>query len=146
MRTIFKIFFLLFAFVSTAQVDTIIHQNHQLQFTTTNKKSLYLVDKKEVTKSEYEKAKKQNNNITDCKPCWLRTFDKKGDLLYEGDFYQDCCIGKYILRYSNGNLKLKGQCKPDKTACFTKQGEWIYYKINGDIEKTEIYKEGELVK
>jgi antitoxin component YwqK of YwqJK toxin-antitoxin module len=83
--------------------------------------------------------------------------DKDGQLFYEGDFYQDCCIGTYIKRYSNGKIKVKGQYKiPPKeliengnlyeNGYCRVHGEWIYYNINGEIEKREIYEDGKLVK
>ncbi len=99
--------------------------------------------------------KPASTNIADCNPCWLKMYDQKGQLLYEGDFLTDCCIGTYIERYPNGTLKVKGQYKiPPKEILgedifnlgyCRRNGEWIYFKINGDIEKKEIYKDGEIV-
>jgi antitoxin component YwqK of YwqJK toxin-antitoxin module len=61
-----------------------------------------------------------------------------------------------LTRYPNGKIKVKGQYKvPPKdilgknmydSGYCRQTGEWKYYKENGDLEKTEVYKDGELIK
>ncbi|HWY10964.1 MAG TPA: hypothetical protein VN026_06555 [Bacteroidia bacterium] len=142
-------------FKISGQVDTLNYEPHETEVACDGKgkKCKYFVDKKPATKSEYDKAQAQSDNLNSCKPCWLKYKDKSGQLVYEGDFYTDCCIGFYVERYSSGKLKLKGQYKtpvakiPDYNAgdC-RRHGSWTYYKLNGDVEKTEVYKDGELIK
>lgn len=154
MKSTLITFFFLLTLRLTSQVDTLtVVQDHTiLEFKCTGSKCKYFVDKRLVTRAEYEKHKNEPSVAT-CKPCYLRQMNNKGNLMYEGDFYTDCCIGIYIKRFANGKIKVKGQyripatkipdfnkgdCRPD--------GEWKYYKENGDIEKIETYKNGELVK
>ncbi len=156
MKYISIVFFLLAARLS-AQVDTlVVTQDHfSSKKVCKGSKCKYWVDNRRVSKEEFDKHLNEPN-IGTCKPCYLIQLDKKKNQMFEGDFYTDCCIGVYILRYSNGKIKVKGQynvptkdllekdifklgyCRPD--------GEWTYYKENGDIEKKETYKNGELVK
>lgn len=112
------------------------------------KKCTYWVDGKSSTKANYDNVSSQQDKISLCKPCWLRYKDK-GQLIYEGDFYEDCCIGAYIERYSNGRIKVKGQYKTPATKIpnynagdCRRLGEWTYYKVNGEMEKKEVYKDG----
>jgi antitoxin component YwqK of YwqJK toxin-antitoxin module len=156
-RQIHILLLIVFATIQAfSQVDTLIYappsgSTFQEICNDKGKKCTYWVDGKPTTKANYDNNNTQRNKISLCKPCWLKYKDK-GQLVYEGDFYEDCCIGTYIERYSNGNLKVKGQYKtpatkiPDynKGDC-RRHGSWTYYKLNGDIEKQEVYKDGVLI-
>ena len=154
-----KLLFAIVTFIITmsvfaqTKVDTLIFQPHDTEFDCSGKKCKYFVDKKPATKTQYENAQTQSHNIGNCKPCWLKYIDTSEELVYEGDFYTDCCIGIYIERYSDGKLKVKGQFKKPITLIpnyssgdCRKHGNWIYYKSNGEIEKKEEYKDGVLIK
>ena len=157
MRTIFKIFFLLITLSMTAQVDTmtVVSDHTTIEKKCSGSKCKYWVDNKLVSPKEYNKHLNEPSMAT-CKPCYLKQKDSNGNILYEGDFYTDCCIGTYIKRYSNGKIKIKGQYKLPPKDILDKniydlgycrqEGEWKYYKENGEIEKIETYKGGELVK
>ncbi len=157
MKIIFKLFFLLSSINLIAQIDTItlIHDHTLLKKKCKGNDCKYWLEKQRVSQAVYEKHLNEPT-ISICKPCYLKQEDEKNNLIYEGDFYEDCCIGNYIERYQNGEIKLKGQYKvPTKDILgqniynmgFCKRdGEWKYYKKNGEIEKIEIYKDGELVK
>lgn len=140
-----------------AQVDTVIYapKGYSIEKTCNNrgKRCTYKVDDRKVTKAEYGVLSAEQEKVENCKPCWFIYKDSLGKLIYEGDFYQDCCIGTYIERYDNGELKVKGQYKtplnkkPDYSQgdC-RRDGSWTYYKENGDIDKKELYINGELIK
>lgn len=72
---------------------------------------------------------------------------KKAETHFQG-FHQGFCSqnpnyfirnGLYQEWHENGALKTKGNWKNNK-----KKGQWTYWSANGDIEKTEVYKNGEL--
>jgi antitoxin component YwqK of YwqJK toxin-antitoxin module len=49
--------------------------------------------------------------------------------------------GPYFFYYESGKLKISGSYKDDK-----KDKEWKYYDEQGNLIKTEVYKNGELVR
>ncbi len=119
-------------------------------------KCKYWVDNIRVSEVEYN-SNISKASIEKCKPCYLKLNNEKKTLFYEGDFYTDCCIGKYIEKYSSGKTKIQGQYKippvedVKKENLYNmgycrKEGEWKYFKENGDVEKIEIYKNGDIVK
>ena len=134
------------AIQSLAQIDTIYNQLRNLEILHRGNKEVYLIDKKVVTKEVYEKALQLDTSIMNCKPCWLRHLNQNNQVIWEGNFMQDLCIGTFMERYGNGKIKVKGQFKDGKGGHFAKSGNWIYYKITGDIQKTEVYEEGVLIK
>ena len=145
-----------------SQVDTVIchaYKTHTAGMYAARKGYKYLVDDKPATKAQYDEAvaavqaNAEIEKTMNCTPCYLKYIDLSGQLVHEGDFYTDCCIGIYIQRYSNGKLRIKGHYKTPKTKTpdynsgdCRKDGEWIYYTPNGAIEKTEIYKNDILIK
>lgn len=150
---------LLFLFSATsliAQVDTltVAHDHNLLEKKCDGAKCKYFVDNRQVNKAEYEKHINEPS-IATCTPCYLKQLDDKGDILFEGDFYTDCCIGTYIERYSNGTIKIQGHYKVPtqeisgnelyNSRFCRRDGEWNYYKENGNLEKTEVYQDGVVV-
>jgi antitoxin component YwqK of YwqJK toxin-antitoxin module len=142
--------FLLTTAISWAQMDTLTFEPHSVGMKGEGKKCQYYVDGKLSTKEKYLKVTNDTSkSVERCKPCWLRVNDKDGKLNYEGNYWTDCCIGAYIQYYNTGQIKTKGQYKtPGKGQNPTckQEGLWLYYKGNGNIEKTETYKDGQLVK
>ncbi|HEV7231115.1 MAG TPA: hypothetical protein VGO45_07300 [Bacteroidia bacterium] len=106
-----------------------------------------------MSQSEYEKEKASELGIFKCTPCWFISKEHSGEVIYEGEFNTDCCIGVYIERYRNGAVKVKGQYKTPKSGIpdyyagdCRKDGQWTYYTIKGGVSKVEIYKDGKLIK
>ncbi len=121
----------------------------------TVKKCKYWVGKKRVTKEVYEEHSKYLTPIERCHPCYLIS-KVENRIIFEGEFYKDCSIGKYIERYGNGKIKVKGQYKEPSNKnyetlqstgkCNLKTGEWFYYNEKGELQKTVIYKDNVEVK
>jgi antitoxin component YwqK of YwqJK toxin-antitoxin module len=109
----------------------------------------------ETGKRSYEQYKMLWDNIEICTPCYLKSYDVKNILVSEGEQYQDCTVGIWKEYYPNGRLKIRGQYKRNNTEdwkalykrnlCEQKDGEWIYYHVNGGIIKREMYKDNVLV-
>jgi antitoxin component YwqK of YwqJK toxin-antitoxin module len=159
-RQIQILLFICFAsFYAFSQVDSVTVQwtAHSFQDICDGKgkKCSYLLDGKIVSKTEYDKERAEHDKFGNCKPCWLRWKDQSGKLVYEGDFLTDCCIGAYISYYDDGKIKIKGHYKIPPKEILDKDiydmgycradGEWIYYKTNGDIEKKVMYKDGKII-
>lgn len=147
-----------------AQVDTVNYLALNLCkndfFVKRDKVVLYKVNGKEVSKAEYEKiaAKVEagKKDFDNCKPCWLRYYDENNKLVREGLSYQDCGVGKVKEYFPDGKLKCKGSYKVndtgnwdnlfDKGYCSVKDGIWFFYNEQGEIIKTEKYRDGVLMK
>ena len=114
-----------------------------------NGKSRYELEGKVVNKKTYNKYHKTWKNMETCKPCILKTFDIKGNLLNTATYYTDCLVGQWIEYYPNGRIKILGHYKENDTGnwedlsnrgyCQRKEGFWFYYDENGNITKTEKY-------
>lgn len=156
-RLIYILLFICFlTFKISGQTDTLTYEppsgsTFKKTCNSKGKKCKYWVDGKLTSKANFDNVSSQQDKISLCKPCWLR-YKNKGQLIYEGDFYKDCCIGTYIERYNNGKIKVKGQYKipPTKIPNYNagdcrRHGEWTYYKVSGDIEKKEVYKDGVII-
>jgi hypothetical protein len=80
---------------------------------------------------------------------WLKLFDIKENLIFEGLCYSDCIVGPFKSYYLNGNIRLEGSYNgylldPIKGYIFLncenqKKGEWIEYNKDGSVLKKEIY-------
>ena len=89
---------------------------------------------KKLTKSEYYDFNLGRENLSDCRPCWLKTFDIfTGRLIFEGPQYTDARIGEFLVYYENGKLKEKGRYSFDNSG--KKVGVWTYFKQNGKIRE-----------
>src|SRR5688572_7142365 len=82
---------------------------------TKKKKTKYTVEDKKSNKINYDKAVEQSMTISDCKPCWLRYYDKDGNLLQEGLSYSDCALGKRTEYYQSGKIKVIRYFKTNDT-------------------------------
>jgi len=136
-------------------LDTLKTYSVRLESSFSNGVQVYKVNGVETGKHSYEQFKKQQNNIKICTPCYLMSYNEKNILISEGEQYQDCIVGVWKEYYPNGRVKVQGQCKRNNTAdwkslwdrllCSRKEGEWIYYNLNGGILKREMYNDNELV-
>jgi hypothetical protein len=89
---------------------------------------------KKLTKKEYYNFNLGRQNLSNCRPCWLKTFDIfTGELIYEGPQYTDARIGEFLVYYDNGKLKAKGRYSLDNSN--KKVGVWKYFKKNGKIKE-----------
>jgi len=169
MRIILTIVLMIVSTFSFAQVDTINYRPHNttktettvkttktkngkvLKSKTKKKRTKYTVDDNESNQNKYDQANQESNTIDDCKPCWLRYYDKDGKLLQEGLSYSDCALGKRIEYYPSGKIKVIRYYKTNDTnywtnfPCSVAEGTWIYYNEDGTIEKTETYVDGKQI-
>jgi antitoxin component YwqK of YwqJK toxin-antitoxin module len=121
----------------------------------TNGVTVYKMNDKEVTKSNYDKYHNTWKNMETCKPCILETYDINNKLLKKGIQYTDCPVGFWIEYFPNGKVKLiahykenengdwnnawdRGFCRPD--------GAFTYFNDRGQKLYTEYWREGQFIK
>ncbi len=78
---------------------------------------------------------------------WMKLYDTKERLIYEGLKYSDCTVGPFICYYPNGKVKMKGQYAGYsysekngyelKKCSGTKSGVWEYYDEKGMLTEKE---------
>lgn len=86
----------------------------------------------------------------------VKTYDDNETLLSVGMQYKWCQAGVYTGYYPDGKIKVTGQYKTNTTGkpgkptssafCGIKEGIWTSYSQTGEVTKTELYKNGVLVK
>ncbi len=76
-------------------------------------------------------------------PCIVKNYYRNGQQRMEFYYIDEWLTveGEYKEWYENGKLKSTGFYKDNE-----KDGIWKYYKKNGDLEKTEIYDNGKLIR
>ncbi len=121
----------------------------------TDGKTTYKLNDKEVSKSTYDKYHDTWKNMETCKPCILVTYDINDKLLYKGIQYTDCPVGFWIEYFPNGKVKLigyykentsgnwdsawdRGFCRPD--------GTFTYFNDKGEELYSEYWKDGQFLK
>lgn len=116
----------------------------------------YEVNGKEVNKSTYRKYEKTWENMDNCCPCILKSYDENDILISEAVSCTDCYVGYFKEFYSNGQVKISGRYKENPTDnwddiwnrgyCSVPDGQWIYYNEKGAILYSEYWKDGEFIK
>jgi antitoxin component YwqK of YwqJK toxin-antitoxin module len=120
-----------------------------------NGKTTYKVNGVRVKKQEYDKYHDPLADIGNCKPCYVKTYSKSNELLYEGDQYTDCPVGYWKEYYSAGKVKLEGHYKSDSTGvwdernsgmwCAIKHGKWTYYNRSSGVDSVVNYIDGKRI-
>ncbi|MBI1227444.1 MAG: hypothetical protein GC192_19590 [Bacteroidetes bacterium] len=115
----------------------------------------YEVDGVKVKKDVYQKYKDGFDNMEDCCPCILKTYDKDEVLLKEAVQCSDCVVGYLKEFYPNGKVKILGHYKENTTGdwfnifyrgyCYVQDGDWFYYDEYGNIVKIETWRNGEFI-
>ena len=87
---------------------------------------------------------------------WERNYDNQNHLLFEGLKYNTCFIGAFTNYWDNGKVKTKGQYVTNKTQdwsnlqsrglCSVQDSIWTNYNEAGQLIKTVVYKNGEIIK
>lgn len=123
---------------------------------TTNGKGTYEVNGKKVSKSTYDKYKSTWKNMETCCPCILESFDENDNLIRKSVSCTDCGVGWFKTYYKNGNVKLSGTYKEnprgdwkdiwDRGYCSVPNGQWTYFKENGDTLYSEFWDNGVFIK
>lgn len=113
---------------------------------------IYFVNDKEVPAKVYYKYEKGLQNMADCCPCLLQSYDEYDTLISEAVSCTDCGVGRFKEFHRNGKVKLSGQFKENPTGnwdgiwdrgyCNVKDGEWNYYNEQGILLYSEYWKEG----
>lgn len=137
------------------KLDTLKYYDISLSHSNFNGKSTYTVNGKETDAATYERYKTVWDNVEKCTPCYAKTYDINEQLMEEGHRYTDCQVGKWIEYYPSGAIKLTGEFKVNPTRrwknawnrgyCSRKEGTWNYYDETGNLTKTEIWENGELI-
>jgi antitoxin component YwqK of YwqJK toxin-antitoxin module len=138
-----------------ANLDTIETYDVGLRNETGPEYARYFVNDKQVEKLTYEYYDKVWHNFTKCKPCFLKVYDLNNTLLRGTVQYSDCAVGLTIEYYQEGQIKLIGHYKENKTGswndfvkkgyCSIRHGAWRYYDDHGKLIKVEQYIDGKLV-
>ena len=102
----------------------------------------YKIDKKEVTKEEFQRVTKGFKAREKCNPCYLKIFDLGENLLSMGLFFYSCPGQK---TKEEVIIKNKNSANIIQQSSSCKHGEWNYFKSNGKIKKVEHYNYGTLV-
>ncbi len=120
-----------------------------------NGKEVYTLNDKLVDKETYLKFKDTFENMVNCKPCILQTYDENDILLREGITYTDAQVGYFKEYYSNGQIKLRGFYKENTTGnwdnicsrnlCNIPIGTWTYYDEKGEVLYTEKWENGQFI-
>lgn len=118
-------------------------------------KVTYKVDGAIVSKKEYDKYSLGLRAISECKPCYMKHYNKKGVLVKYAAQYTDCRIGVYKEFFKDGKVKIIGHYKENHTGdwsdlykrgyCSKKHGKWEYFNIYGILYKIEEYENGRLL-
>lgn len=115
-------------------------------------KTWYSYDGKVVLEENYinnkvegeQKAYYENGNIKSIvdykngRIIGIEAFAKDGTLLHKGDLSKGTGVWKYF--WENGNTLEEGSYKN-----WRKDGKWVKYRENGEVDVTTIYKNGKLV-
>ena len=160
------IFLLLFAANSHSQVDTGFSIYSRLDTVETTNVGLrsetgptyarYYVNDKLVDKRTYDNYQYLFDNLSKCKPCFLKVYNEDDVLVLTAQQYSDCPVGTWTEFYPNGKVKVEGQFKRNEQGrweqqdyrliCSIKEGSWKYYDERGNLTKVERYKGGQLLK
>jgi hypothetical protein len=79
---------------------------------------------------------------------FVKVIDLRGKTRFIGQVWSDCgrqYNGDTKEYYKNGNTKAIRKYKIEGIGCPRKNGIWTYYKKNGKLKKTIVYKSGVLV-
>ena len=137
-------------------LDTNIYSAVSLSNQIVNGVSIYKVNGKPTTKVVYDKYKNSWGNMSNCCPCYLKTYDIKEKIQTERVACQDCSVGSYTLYTKKGKVKLTGSYKENPTGnwdnlwergyCSVKDGQWTYYNNREEIQYKEIWDNGSFIK
>ncbi len=120
----------------------------------------YQIDGKKMNKFKFKRKKRKNDKnwavIENCKPCILKTYFKKNELISIGVQYQDCKVGWIKYYHPNGNLYVSGQYVENTTGdwddffkrglCNVPDGIWSFYNTKGQFICAEHWNAGTFIK
>lgn len=119
---------------------------------TVNGVTRYKIFDKEVSKPFYEYYYSTRNNMADCKPCILMTYDLSEHLLSKSIQYADCGVGYRIEYHLNGKVKLIGHYKENPEGnwddawqrgyCSRKDGAFSYFNDKEELLYSEYWTDG----
>lgn len=119
-------------------------------------KDLYEVNGKRVSKGKHDKYKSTWENMENCCPCILESFDEKDNLIKKSVSCTDCGVGWFKTYYNNGKVKLSGSYRENPTGdwnniwdrgyCSVPHGKWTYFEKNGDILYSEYWENGVFIR
>lgn len=156
----------MFAYIGQVygQTDTTVYKNLktkkfysvQMRSETGAGKDIYEVNGKRVSKRTYKKYNSSWENMVNCCPCILKTYDEDDNLLREGVACTDCRVGWFKSYYKNGQIEMAGSYKENPTGdwngiwsrgyCNVRHGEWMYFSEKGDTLYSEFWENGNFVK
>jgi antitoxin component YwqK of YwqJK toxin-antitoxin module len=167
MKHTYSIIVVLIAFLGQAygQTDTATSYNNletrkfysvSLYSKNVSGRDVYEVNGKRVGKQKFQEYQSTRKNIATCRPCILKSYDENENLIREMVSYSDCGVGWFRTYYTNGNLKRSGTYKENPTGdwndiwnrgyCSVPNGQWTYFKENGDTLYSEFWDNGVFIK
>ncbi|RZJ98507.1 MAG: hypothetical protein EOO46_25035 [Flavobacterium sp.] len=117
--------------------------------------SWFKINDNYVDESTYRKFGETIENYSKCKPCVMLRFDISENLINKWIAYSECRVGYWIEYYKNGKVKAIGHFKENESGDWNnlvargyckEDGVWTFFNTKGVVIRTEIWKEGKLVK
>ena len=138
-----------------SDLDTITFYAVSIEYRRSRWPFRYSVDSWPASKKTYSKYNKAYVALAACRPCYVRTYNRNGVLIREGEQYTDCSVGTWVEYHPNGKKRVEGLFRRNQTAdwtdiwnrglCNTKEGVWTYYDVNGIVLERKEYVNGVLV-
>ena len=134
-----------------SRLDTVETTNVGLRSETGPTYARYYVNDKLVDKRTYDNYQYLFDNLSKCKPCFLKVYNEDDVLVRTAQQYSDCPVGTWTEFYPNGKVKVEGQYKRNgqgrweqqdyRLICSIEEGSWKYYDERGNLIKVEKYRE-----
>jgi hypothetical protein len=125
---------------TSATLDTVIVYNCQVSVLRSDGSITYKVNKKIVSKEEYDRIADGFRQRNNCNPCYVKFFDLQGDLESCGVYYHNCPEDKKVS--VPGHDSFSELAKQQK---FCKHGEWKYFNKKGKLKQVENFVYGKSV-
>lgn len=125
-------------------LDTVVVYDCKYRILQEGSSKTYSINGQSVTEQEFQKVGLGFKKRANCNPCYLKQISMEEELVAEGIYYHVCYN---TVADEEGEVLREG--KDSKTMLFQnrscKEGLWMYYGKNGELERKEKYEAGKLV-
>lgn len=135
-------------------IDTIcVYMVHSESIAMVKGSPTYMIDDQPVSAEQWDRVAIGIQQLNNCKPCVVKTFDLNGRLLSVGRQYKRCNIGPFESYYTSGRLREKGfylEYSPGKPGAKDpctglKDGAWTSFAEDGHILSIQNWTAGKLL-